>query len=175
MTTERTHGRLATSIRLRNELVPPSRPPAAQLQPVLLSWWSGKVGRFLRKRNLGSDYVQSSRFAPGLRLAGSMMLTCSGSPELPPVELTNEPDHQGFNPGSSTGTHESYLAHDLLCAKGYLGRYFIACRTHVSRKSSSRYSLKRLCTVQWAHLSLRLITIKLKIATCCFHNVPGPP
>lgn len=24
-------------------------PPAAQLQPVLLSWWSGTVGRILRK------------------------------------------------------------------------------------------------------------------------------
>lgn len=83
MTTECTHGRLATSIRLRrNELVPPSRPPVAQLQPVLLSWWSGKVGRFLRKGYFGGDYVQSSRFAPGLWLAGSMMLTCSGSPEL---------------------------------------------------------------------------------------------
>lgn len=49
MTTECTHGRLSTSVRSRNELVPPSYPPTAQLQPVLLSWWSGKVGRFLRK------------------------------------------------------------------------------------------------------------------------------
>lgn len=50
MTTECTHGRLATSVRSRIELVPPSCPPVAQLQPVLLSWWSGKVGRFLRRR-----------------------------------------------------------------------------------------------------------------------------
>lgn len=47
MTTKCTHGRLATSVRSRNELVPPNCPPVAQLQPVLLSWWSGKVGRFL--------------------------------------------------------------------------------------------------------------------------------
>lgn len=49
MTTNCTHGGLATSIRVLNELIPPVGPPIAQLQPVLLSWWSGKVGRVLRR------------------------------------------------------------------------------------------------------------------------------
>ena len=49
MTIECTHGRLATPMWLRNGLVPPSRPPVTQLRPVLLSWWSGRVGRVLSK------------------------------------------------------------------------------------------------------------------------------
>lgn len=49
MTTDRTRGRLGTSILMREVLVPPSRPPVGQLQPVLVSWWSGNGGRFLRK------------------------------------------------------------------------------------------------------------------------------